>query len=194
MFGFHGLTCRVRGRRLWACFATGRPSALASTRDRRMLAMPAYRQWDGHSCGFVAALAVAHTFNPKVDPAAVLAAVRPTPFGGSSQRRLVRALRYFGVIARCYDRLDLPDLFRLVGQGRPVVVTVRSGVFGRDHWAVVRGVDRARRRIYLLNHSVWTDRGGLAWDDFQAIWRPHGVGLVCVSVGDAARTIPSIRS
>jgi hypothetical protein len=142
--------------------------------------MPAFRQLDDHSCGFVAVLAVVKHFAPRASAKGVLEAVRPSEEFGCGQPRVVEALRAFGVRARYRADLDLARLHGLLGEGTPVVVTVWPKGWVCDHWTVVRGTDLAARRVYLVNHADGTTRrGGMSWRAFRSVWSPCGGGLVC---------------
>ena len=63
----HDLRRRIRGRRVWSRFYTAGARARGAA-----LAIPRYRQLDGHSCGFLAALAVVRYFAPRTPAAEVL--------------------------------------------------------------------------------------------------------------------------
>src|SRR3954468_1368209 len=120
----HRLARRVRGQHVSAWLDGGRRLPRERAPDRQLLDLPAYRQLDDHSCGFVAALTVARYFDPAVSPEDVLHAVRPPPRWGGGQRGLPAALRRFGVTAAYREGLGQGDLFRLADRGVPVVVTV----------------------------------------------------------------------
>src|SRR3954447_7091691 len=96
----HDLRCRARGRRLSSRFYTARQA----TRPV-MLDMPLYRQLDGHSCSFLAALAVIRYFAPQTPVLEVLRAVAPSSTCGCDYRRLVRGLKRFGIVAKYRERL-----------------------------------------------------------------------------------------
>src|SRR4051812_11118273 len=118
------LAREVNGQHLSACFTGGGRLAREQTGTRHLLDLPAYQQLDDHSCGFVGTLGVVQYFDPSTRPEEVFAAVRPSSEWGCDQRRLIRALRYFGVTAAYREGLGREDLFRLAGQGVPVLVTV----------------------------------------------------------------------
>jgi hypothetical protein len=181
----HRLACEVQGQHLSAWFTGGRRLAREQTPDQQLLDLPAYRQLDDHSCGFIAALTIAQYFDPDIRPEDVLAAVRPSIDSGCDQRRLVRALRRFGVTAEYREDLDRQALFGLAGQGVPVAVTVWLAEYGCDHWAVVRGIDWQQGRVYLVNDEHSSPEKGLPWREFEAVWCPRGGGLVCRHTGRA---------
>ena len=147
-----------------------------------MLDIPCYRQLDGHSCGFLAALAVVRYFAPRTPVAEVLRAVAPSSAWGCGQGLVVRSLKRFGIAAEERARLGLRTLRRLIAAETPVIVTLWPEGYSCDHWAVVRGLDLRRRRVFLTNYGdVAADAdGSMAWTAFLAAWHPRGVGLVCV--------------
>jgi hypothetical protein len=148
-----------------------------------LLALPAYKQLDDHSCGFLAVLTVVRYFHKDVAPMTVLRIVRPSAEAGCGQGCVLRSLRSFGITAAYRDRLGLRSLARLIAAGLPVIVTVWPEDYGCDHWSVVRGVDVADRKIYLTNCEYTGPDGGMPWADFTAMWWPYGGGLVCRRAG-----------
>jgi hypothetical protein len=126
-------------------------------------------------------LTVVRYYRPRVSIREVLKAVRPSPEWGCGQKRVIDSLRAFGVRAGYRDDLNLAILHQLIGEGRPVIVTVEPGDWVCDHWCVVRGVDRERKRIHLVNGANTTRSGGMSWIDFRKEWSPVGGGLVCES-------------
>jgi hypothetical protein len=170
---------RVQGKRVSAHFLRQRLRSSAP----RLLALPAYRQLDGHSCGFLAVLTVVRHFAPHVRPEEVLAAVRPSPSSGCSQRGVVTALRRFGVTAEYREGLGLRRLHRLTRNGTPVIVTVWPEEYGCDHWAAVRGVDLRNGRVFLTNYEYTDADGGMPWRVFAVHRFPRGGGIVCTFSG-----------
>src|SRR5262249_24528982 len=130
----HDLKCRVRGRRVFSRFYTARQAT-----RRVMLDIPLYRQWDSHSCSFLAALAVIRYFEPQTPRLDVLRAVAPSSTCGCGWRPLVRCLKRFGIAAEYRERLGLRTLRRHTAAGKPVIVTVWPEGYAGDHWTVVRG-------------------------------------------------------
>jgi hypothetical protein len=143
------------------------------------LDLPAYLQLDDHSCGFLAVLTVVRYFRPDVAHRAVLGAVRPSAEVGCDQAEVIRALQSFGISAAYRDRLGPRSLARLAAEGSPVIVTVWPEDYCCDHWTAVRGVDAGGARVYLTNCEYTGRDGGMPWDEFAAMWFPHGGGLIC---------------
>jgi ABC-type bacteriocin/lantibiotic exporter with double-glycine peptidase domain len=146
---------------------------------RDSLRMPRYRQHDDHSCGFLAALAVVHYFDPQVPAERVLAAVPASTDSGCDQRRLIRGLKRLGITSEYREGLGLLRLRRLLTAGKPVIVTVQPDWYTCDHWTAVRGVDCTGRRILLSNYNWLDENGALSWKEFASIWSPRGGALVC---------------
>ena len=170
----HDLRCRVQGRRVFSRFYTARQHA-----RRVLLDVPLYRQLDGHSCSFLAALAVIRHFAPQTPAREVLRAVAPSSSDGCGWQHLVRSLKWFGIKAEYKKRLGLRRLRRLTADGKPVIVTVEPECYGFDHWTVVRGVDLRTRRVHLTNFEQADADGSVAWATFRADWCPRGAGWVC---------------
>lgn len=121
-----------------------------------------YRQGDVHTCGFVAALTVAHYFYPDMPAEEVLTAVRPTPDWGINRHKLVRGLEKLGVGAEFHDDLEVDDLRSYVSAGVPVIVSVWPEEWMNDHWTVVWGFDDTV--IHLTNY------GHMTLDEFFEEW------------------------
>ncbi len=146
----------------------------------RALPIHRYHQLDGYSCGFLAAVAVAHYFDPAVPYRAIRRAVPPSPASGCGQRQLIRGLKQLGITAVYRDYLGPKRLAHLLDRGRPVIVTVWPDWYDCDHWTAIRQVDTDAGRVLLSNYDYLDDDGALSWNDFTAIWSPRGGGLVCV--------------
>jgi hypothetical protein len=88
-----------------------------------------------------------------------------------------------GVTAVYRGDLGPRSLRRLTAGGTPVIVTIWPDEYSCDHWTVVRGLDRAARRIFLTNPAnavpYAAADGSLPWKAFLDIWYDRGEGLVC---------------
>jgi hypothetical protein len=173
------LSHEVNGGRISAWFRGGRRLGREHGPDRQLLDLPAYRQLDDHSCGFVVSLTLVQYFHPTATAEAVLDVVQPSPEWGCDQRQLVQALQRFGITARYRVDLDRDGLFRLAGEGVPVAVTVWLAAYDCDHCGVVRGIDRHQDRVYLVNDEYSSPEHGVPWADFEPVWCPRGGGLLC---------------
>ena len=167
----HDLRCRVRGRRVSSRFFTARQATRPVLLD-----IPLYRQWDSHSCSFLAALAVIRYFAPRTP---VMDVLRASSTCGCDWRGLVDSLSQFGIVAKYRKRLDLRTLRRLTADGKPMIVTVYPEGYAGDHWTVIRGVDLRTRRVHLTNYEEADADGSMAWATFLSDWSPRGGGWVC---------------
>jgi hypothetical protein len=141
-----------------------------------------YRQQDGSSCGFVAALTVVRHFKPDTPARDVLLAVRPEPDWGVNRVNLTASLETLGVHVGYRNDLTIDTLKAYVNKGIPVIVSVWPDEWINDHWVVVRGFDD--ERVYLTNYKS----SPLSIDDFKKEWSDmdmrcergnSGEGLVC---------------
>lgn len=137
-----------------------------------------YKQQDYHSCGFVAALTVAHYFNPLVTDKTVLRAVRPHRWG-VDRRALVKALEKLGIRARTRYDLTVATLRHHIKDGMPIIVSVWPEGWDTDHWTVVQGF--SARRIYLTNHySLPVTSFKREWSDMDMRGQGgSGEGITC---------------
>jgi hypothetical protein len=176
----HDLRCRVQGRRVSSRFYTAKEPAGAG-----MLDIPLYRQDDGHSCGFLATLAVVRYFAPQTPILEVLRAVAPSSVCECGRRHVVRCLKRFGIVPEYRERLGLRTLRRLIAHETPVIVTLWPEGYFCDHWTVVRGIDLRRRRVFLTNYGevVADADGSMAWTAFLA------AGIRVVLAGSVRRDL-----
>jgi ABC-type bacteriocin/lantibiotic exporter with double-glycine peptidase domain len=143
------------------------------------LKLPNYKQQDWHSCGFVAALAVARYHGLRVTGRDVLAAVRSTVRWGINAPGLLEGLWTLGLPAYLRCDLTVAKLRRYVAQDTPVIVSVWPRNWDSDHWTVVQAV--SHDRVYLSNyHSVTIKEFAREWSDMDM--RGQGCsreGIVC---------------
>ncbi len=164
----------VRGRHLFAKFSESQETFHGDP------ALPAYRQHDQHSCGFLAVLTVARYFDPVLTPYEVFRVVRPSTTTGCSRRRVLRSLDQLGIGAVYVDTLNMLSLWSFTSSGNPVIVTVMPPWADYDHWTVVRGVDLEMKRIYLTNcYNLCDQDSGMSFHEFASMWYDRGEGLVC---------------
>jgi hypothetical protein len=173
----HDLKCRIQGRRASSRFYIAKQATRTG-----LLSIPDYHQLDIHSCGFLAALAVVRHFAPETEVDEVLRVVAPDP-GGCDRERLIGCLKELGVTAVYHEGLSRRRLLQLAAAGTPVILTVKPEGYW-DHWTVVRGLDRAARRIFLTNLKILeyefaAANCSLPWKRFLDIWYDPGEALVC---------------
>lgn len=152
-----------------------------ATPDADVLAVPPYRQTDRYTCGFTAGLMPLHYFFPYYPTSLFLAAVRPAPGSGVTERSLIRALGRCGVTATPRPKAGFHGLAGAVRSGWPVIVGVQNPGRRHGHWAVVCGVGERPRRVYVLNNRPRHSRRGCPWEEFKNLWR--GDPLVCTPAG-----------
>ena len=144
------------------------------------LAVPFFCQTDWYSCGAVAGWSAVKYFHPKANFRAFYQEVNPLPLIGTSEGKLVRALRRHGVGVSIRRKLSFIDVCSAIENGRPVIVGVGHEYEDGDHWIVVYGIGQSPRRVYVCN---WVrpgrSREELTWKEFRALWNPFGHGLVC---------------
>ncbi len=138
-----------------------------------------YRQEDGYSCGYVAALSVVHYYDPNVPAREVRAAVRCNVDWGVDRHKLIKALNKLGVDAELRTDLAVDTLREFVERGIPVVVSVWPEDWYSDHWTVVQAF--CDGLVYMTNHGAlpidWFVR---EWSDMDMRSRGgSGEGIVC---------------
>ena len=144
------------------------------------LAVPFFCQLDWYSCGAVAGWSVVKYFHPEAKFWAFYSDVSPLPLVGTSEGKLVRALRRHGIGVSIRRHLRFADLCASIESSCPVIVGVGHEYPDGDHWLVIYGVGRQPQRIFACN---WVrpgrSRETLTWAEFRALWNPTGHGLVC---------------
>lgn len=146
--------------------------------DGVYLRLTDYQQNDGHSCGYIAALTVAHYFRPGVTSKEVLKLVGPATNGITERKQIVDALNLLGITARLRKDLTVGDLKYHIRHKTLVILTVWPEGYPIDHWCVVKGFNADEKKIYLVNHE------SLSIKEFKKQWYEcyndeYGWGLVC---------------
>jgi len=151
--------------------------------NEHKLAVPGFSQTDCYSCGFTAALGVVRTFHPRADSKKLYSDCNPLPFEGTTEFKLVRALRKNGVGVSVRSNLNYASIREAIESGFPVITTVSYGNTFAEHWIVIYGVGWRPKRVFLCNQVLqgWPGfgRDELTWADFRSLWSPCGAGLVC---------------
>ncbi|MEA3188723.1 MAG: hypothetical protein QOD99_2553 [Chthoniobacter sp.] len=145
------------------------------------LRVPFYAQTDPYSCGAIAGWMVVETFHPTASFAGFYKICRPDPLNGTPTHRLIRALRVFGIGVSIRRDLDFDAIANAIEFGFPVIAGAGNEQFDDgDHWVVVYGVARKRRRVFVCNNvRHGHSRIEMSWRDWKAWWNPVGEGLVC---------------
>lgn len=148
--------------------------------DEIKLAVPFFCQTDWYSCGAVAGWSVLRYLHSEASFAAFYRDVNPLPLAGTSEGKLVCALRRHGVGVSIRRHLSFEDLHTSIECGYPVIVGVGYGYEDGDHWIVVYGTAKQSRRIFVCNWlRPGRSRQALSWTEFRALWNPRGRGLIC---------------
>ncbi len=152
--------------------------------DAVTLRMPGYRQTDSFSCGFVAGLMAVHALHPRRSVGRFYDLVSPHRVTGTSNARLVQALRASGVVVTARKDLDFHGVAAAIHAGAPVVTTIATGCADTWHWVTLYGVGERPRRVFLAGSGTpgWSRarrEHEMLWGEFAGIWRPRGFGLVC---------------
>jgi len=151
--------------------------------NEHKLAVPGYSQLDPYSCGATAGWAVVKTYHPKASFRTFYKNCNPLPFEGTTEGKLVRALRRNGVAVSLRSNLNYARIREAIEGGFPVITTVSYENADADHWIVIYGVGWQPRRVFLCNQVLqgWPGfgRDELSWPEFRSLWSPAGRGLVC---------------
>jgi hypothetical protein len=149
--------------------------------DREVtLEVPGYRQINSYACGAVAAAMVVKYFRPQVSFARIYDAVDPTQRFGAGTTRVMRALRSLGVGVSRKTDLTFADICDAIDADRPIIVCVKTGDRGVDHWVVIYGYGRRPNRVFVAGQGLpFFARQRTAWPKFRKVWSPRGEGLLC---------------
>ena len=145
------------------------------------LKIPGLFQTQAYTCGFVAGLMILRYFKPGADAERFYGRVRPNVNTGTSQRKLMAALREQGIAVTWRSGLDFDGVATAIGKGRPMAVLVRTGIRRQFHWVVVYGVGRRPRRVYVAANGLpLLSQKEYGWREFRmSLWAPAGFALVC---------------
>ncbi len=155
-----------------------------SGENETKLLMPSYCQTDWYSCGPVAAWSVLETFRPDADFAAFYHDCKPLSTEGTTENKLVRALRKHGVGVSVKRDLNFVKIAEAIDAGYPIITGVGCDENGDgDHWVVIYGVSRKPKRVFVSNivrmHNPLNSRAEFTWSEWSKDWNPKGDGIVC---------------
>jgi hypothetical protein len=151
--------------------------------NEHKLAVHGHSQLDPYSCGATAGWAVVKTFHPKASFRKFYKDCNPLPFEGTTEFKLVRALRKNGVGVSARSNLNYTRIRGAIESGFPIIATVsyKGGYAG--HWIVIYGIGWRPKRVFVCNQILqgWPGFGReeLSWADFRSLWSPRGAGLLC---------------
>ena len=144
------------------------------------LAVPFYCQMDWYSCGAIAAWAVVETFHPKANFNRFYRDCDPDPTEGTSETKIVRALRKHGVGVGIRRDLDFDSIAEVIENGFPIIAGVGHEFSDGDHWVVIYGYSRRPKRVFLSNIvRPGCSHEEYSWREFRSEWSPRGHGLIC---------------
>lgn len=112
-----------------------------------ILPVPAYRQLQTYTCGAVAVKMVCDFFKINRSFRAILKECN-TSEDGTSQSSIIRFLRRHVSVSRIKD-ISFGDIIGQLDKGRPIIATIYDG----DHWIVVSGYSRTKRRLYICGND-----------------------------------------
>jgi len=152
-------------------------------KNEHKLAVPGYSQLDPYSCGATAGWAVVKTFHPKASFRKFYQDCDPLPLEGTTETKLVKALRGNGVGVSVRSNLNYARIRAAIESGFPVIATVGYEYSDGAHWIVIYGIGWRPSRVFLCNqvNAGWPgfSRDELIWEDFRRLWNPRGRALVC---------------
>ena len=149
--------------------------------DREVtLDVPGNRQIDDYSCGGVAAAMVVMFLRPQMSFERAYDAVDPTQRFGAGTTRVMRALRSLGVGVSRKTDLTFADICAAIDADQPIIVCVKTGDPGVDHWVVIYGYGRRPNLVFVAGQGLpFFARQRTEWPEFRKVWSPRGEGLIC---------------
>ncbi len=155
------------------------------TIDVTTLLVPGYKQTQAYTCGFVAGLMVLHALYPKASAEAFYRRVRPDPKMGTSNKKLIQALRQSGVsLSVVSSGLGFPEIQRNIDAGFPILTILKTNSDNEAHWVVIYGygikTGKASNRIFVAGNGLpFFNQPAIPWSQFRQMQSRMGFGLVC---------------
>ncbi len=155
------------------------------TSDVTTLLIPGYKQTQAYTCGFVAGLMVLHALYPKASAEAFYRRVRPDPKMGTSNKKLIQALRQSGVsLSVVSSGLGFPEIQRNIDSGFPILTILKTNSDNEAHWVAIYGygikTGKASNRIFVAGNGLpFFNQPAIPWSRFRQMQSPMGFGLVC---------------
>ncbi len=147
-----------------------------------LLDVPGYKQTQSYTCGFVAGLMVLRTFYPDADTEDFYNCVRPNPTSGTSNTRLISALRQNGIGVSVRNNLGFDQIRKTIDAGFPIITLVKTNDIDTLHWVVTYGYGlksgNRPNRIFVSGNSFFKSRE-IPWSKYARLISPKGFGLVC---------------
>jgi hypothetical protein len=155
------------------------------TSDVTTLLIPGYKQTQAYTCGFVAGLMVLHALYPKASAEAFYRRVRPDPKMGTSNKKLIQALRQSGVsLSVVSSGLGFPEIQRNIDSGFPIITLLKTNSEDVTHWVVIYGygieTGKGQDRVFVAGNGLpFLSQPAIPWSRFCQAQSPLGFGLVC---------------
>jgi hypothetical protein len=151
-----------------------------------------YSQMDTYSCGAASGFTIVKSFDPDADREEFYDAVSPDPDEGTSERRLVKALKQFGVDVKKLPEIeDFAMVRKCINRGRLILAGVYyDGDPDKHHWLVVYGYgdNRHFRSVFTACNARSGQRRRI-WEKFETV-HEDGSALICSMPGSR---LPLIR-
>ena len=151
--------------------------------DAVLLDVPSFSQVDTFSCGAIAAWSIVETFRPRANFWRFYQAVRPEPDDGVGLRRVLAALKKFGIGTRVRRRMGWKEIRAAIGDGHPMLIgTGKEDPDSQgDHWSTLVGYATHPRRVFLGNQpGLLRNRVCVDWAEFrEEWWNPPAVAIIC---------------
>jgi hypothetical protein len=151
--------------------------------DAVLLEVPSFSQTDDYSCGAIAAWSIVETFRPRANFWKFYQLVRPEPDVGVGPKRVLAALRKFGVGTRVRRGMKWKDIRENIDEGYPMLIgTGREDPDSQgDHWSTFYGYGTHPRRVLIGNQpGLLRNQVCIDWPEFRdEWWNPRGTAIVC---------------
>lgn len=154
------------------------------TPDVTTLLVPGYKQTQAYTCGFVAGLMVLHALYPRSSTEAFYRRVLPDREMGTSNKKLLRALRRSGVGVSIQSRLGFAEIREAIDAGFPIITLLKTRSEEILHWVVVYGYGirtaKTSNRVFVAGNGLpFFNQPAIPWSRFCQMQSPLGFGFVC---------------
>ena len=166
----------------WPAWARAIPDFTADSigDNECKLEIKAFSQLDWYSCAASAGWAIVKTFHRRSRFRDFYRDCNPQPLRGTSEYRLVRALRRHSIGVSVRTDLTFAAVHGALERGFPVIVQIGHEYADGDHFVVIHGYGWRPNRIFICNQPrAGFSRQELKWSEFRSMWTPRGRGLIC---------------
>jgi hypothetical protein len=158
------------------------PLSHPRTREVTTLMVPGYKQTQTYTCGFVAGLMVLHALYPKSSIEAFYRRVNPDPKWGTTNKKLLEALKLSGIGVSVRRGMQFRDIQRHIDAGFPIITLVKTGDEYTTHWVVIYGYGNESGknppRVFVAGRQLF-HQPAIPWPRFCELQSPFGFGFVC---------------